>query len=54
MKNLTIKGNENLTLKPKDTGMNIFEIWCEVWEDGKRNKAKDGYFLRSCLKIKQR
>lgn len=51
MKNLTVKGNENLTLKPEGGGM--FEIWCKVWEGGKRNKSKDGYFLKSILKLKR-
>ena len=51
MKNLTVKGHENLTLKP--IGWGVFEIWCKVWEDGKRNKFKDGYFLKSVLKVKE-
>ena len=48
MKKLTVKGHEYLTLKPDGWGM--FEIWCEIWENGKRNKSKDGYFLKSVLK----
>ena len=50
MKALTVKGYENLTLKPQGWGM--VEIFCKVWEDGKRNKSKDGYFLKSTLKVK--
>ena len=50
MKNLTVKGHENLTLKPSGWGM--FEIWCRVWVDGKRDKSRDGYFLKSELKVK--
>ena len=50
MESLTVKGHENLTLKPIGWGM--FEIWCKVWEDGKRAKHKDGYFLKSVLKVK--
>lgn len=50
-KELTVIGHENLTLKP--TGWGMFEIWCKVWEDGKRNKSKDGYFIKSTLKVKQ-
>lgn len=50
MKNLTVKGHENLTLKPQGWGM--FEVFCQVWEDGKRNKSLDGYFLKSTLKVK--
>lgn len=47
---LTVIGNENLTLIPEGCGM--FEIWCKVWENGKRNPKKDGYFLKSVLKVK--
>jgi predicted Rdx family selenoprotein len=50
MKTLTVEGHENLTLKPQGWGM--FEIFCKVWEDGKRNKDKDGYFPKSVLKVK--
>lgn len=51
MKNLTVKNHEYLTLKPLGWGM--FEIWCKVWENGKRNPKKDGYFLTSQLKVKK-
>lgn len=49
MKDLTVIGRENLKLKPQGWGM--FEIWCKVWENGKRAKEKDGYFLKSTLKV---
>ena len=51
MKNLTIIGHEYMTLKPQGWGM--FEIYCKVWEDGKRVKDKDGYFFISTLKVKK-
>ena len=49
-KQLTVKGFESLTLKPESYGM--FEVWCKVWENGKRAPHKDGYFLKTTLKLK--
>ncbi len=49
MKKLTVKGHEELTLEAVSWGM--FEIFCKVWENGKRNKDKDGYFVKSTLKV---
>jgi hypothetical protein len=50
-KKLTVKGHEHLTLHPVTWGM--FEIYCKVYENGKRAKHKDGYFLKQTLKVKQ-
>lgn len=48
---LTVKGHENLSLEADYIGM--LETWCEVWEDGKRRKEKDGYFSNAVLKVKK-
>lgn len=42
MKNLKIKGTENILLKTDSIG--YLETWCKAWVDGKRTPERDGYF----------
>lgn len=44
----TIQGYEGLILVPEPS-MHLFEVWCKVWQDGKREPEKDGYFYKGAL-----